>query len=453
VITDAERPSAAFAAGEISQDAIYAGRLPASMCPGALNRLKTEERPDPCWYRAKMESVKDRIPVADLKGKDGRPRHPIRQKPSDIVDSGDEGTFLTGVGHESARSSKRPRSQETALALPRSASDGALGKKFGTKTLFAAATGRGDLGKVSRHHVVMNDHSCPSQDMNTQDIKGYPKQRYPEWDFGRPAGRQPLIKTDNSCPAMHNPVKYTVKYDLVNGKMKEPIKFDRQHRPEWWQREGNCEVKESCIPDAKRAPGGVLQDYSLGKDALRSRRSVNNFNTELGRPPAKFGGELFYHDEKDPIASAKSLHNELAFDADKACIPVRARKDFKTPNFGIRAARMWTDTVGPRDPFIEPEGCRESLVRADPLPFQVYVPTTAAYWKPDAGSLVRGSDTVPPSLGQKPSAEEMRFLRQDTHQQGFAPSKAKFGPKGSKAASPSRPRPAVSFTVAEAQAE
>merc|ERR1719424_2466400 len=80
-------------------------------------------------------------------------------------------------------------------------------------------------------------------------------------------------------------------------------------------------------PEAKRTRG-LLPDRSRGKDHVRNRIThVNDFDTELDRPPLLTGAAQVFHDENDPAACAAVHRRSMTYDADTADTYVTHRRD------------------------------------------------------------------------------------------------------------------------------
>merc|ERR1711865_622534 len=150
-------------------------------------------------------------------------------------------------------------------------------------------TERGPLGKIGRVHIQANEVSCAyDSDLLDQDIKGYPKLRYPEWDFGVNAPRKALIPND----AMGEPGKYFgYSLDCIKPKVSDKcIGFGKAlSRSTCVSTMGYSAPPAILHPEVKRTRG-LLPDRSRGKDHVRNRIThVNDFDRELDRPPLLTG--------------------------------------------------------------------------------------------------------------------------------------------------------------------
>merc|ERR1719409_1210577 len=175
---------------------------------------------------------------------------------------------------------------------------------------------RGPLGKLGRVHVLAHEVSCAGDsDLLEQDIKGYPKLRYPCWDFEANAARKPLIPTD----AMGEPGKYDYTLDCVRPVPKNGIGFGKAlPRSVCVSTMGYSAPPAVLHPEEKRTRG-ILPDRSRGKDAVRHRIThVNDFDREMARPPLLTGAAQTFHDENDPAACEAVLKREMTFEAETA---------------------------------------------------------------------------------------------------------------------------------------
>eukprot|EP00438_Fugacium_kawagutii_P009021 Skav202956 [mRNA] locus=scaffold2274:78405:98726:+ [translate_table: standard] len=173
-------------------DGPWSSKFTASKSPGALNRWKSDQRPDPAWYKVQYNMV-----IGRTKGPDFRERA-LRQ------------------------SSDPP----------------------GPLALCDAPT--------SPKNVPQNG-PWPQQ--------GYPKQRFPAWDFTKSLGRKPLLENDVAAPG-----KYDPNYSAVRGKVPSGVGYERQlPRDSADGLLGHFAPQAVLHPDAKRFPGGVRFDTSTAK--------------------------------------------------------------------------------------------------------------------------------------------------------------------------------------------
>jgi len=325
-------PTSSFA-GPGFYDSPWTNKFTASHSPGALNRWN-EQRADPCQYQVQHSLVLNRHPAWDF---NQRPRHKSRKRPQSVGDRDSEGdadsspaspehtggrdlgsSFLTGVDLSEELDADQVR------AARRSPSSGSVARQQGN-TYLAKAVPRGPLGKIGRRHVTMQEVSYPAEDLNVQDIKGQPKLRYPEWDFGKDKGRGPLMKKqDHIMP----PGKYDVNYGPVTGKVKIGIPFDSAlARSATTGQLGHFAPVGALQTDEKRFPGGCLPDRSRTKDVCRDRvTNVNDFQRELARPNLPPASQE-YHDTEDPVACERTLRQQMTYDADHADWYVTSRRD------------------------------------------------------------------------------------------------------------------------------
>mmetsp|Transcript_78967 Transcript_78967/g.139383 ORF Transcript_78967/g.139383 Transcript_78967/m.139383 type:complete len:643 (-) Transcript_78967:97-2025(-) len=313
------RPTSSFTSKEMYSGP-WSSKFTAAHSPGPLNRWN-EQRPDVAYYKVQYNMVLDRQPAADFAD---HPKH-VRQIRGHSPGDGpvEAGTFaLTGVEEEAEdpreeRARRRKEEEEKQKKDQRPPSGG-----------YHAMTPNWDeFGKmrVGRYlDVHYNKVSYPAKDLYQQDIKGYPKQRYPEWNMEHTMGHQPLQKSDDVAA----PGKYDVDFSVVSGKVLSGIAFDRAlPRSRSDGQLGHFANPAVLHPDETRFTGGVVMDRSRTKDAVRDRIvNVNDFLRELQRPnlpPASHE----YHDKKDPVACEITLRNQLTFDADSADIYVTHRRD------------------------------------------------------------------------------------------------------------------------------
>jgi len=215
-----------------------------------------------------------------------------------------------------------------------------------TQGVMGLASPRGDLGKIGRIHVIMNEVSCAGDsDLLQQDIKGYPKLRYPHWDFGKQTERPPLIKLDQ----LSEPGKYDYSVDVVKPVPKGGVPFDKAlPRSACVTTMGYSAPKAILHPEEKRSPGACLPDRSLHKDIVRRRiTNVNDFDTELPRPPLLTGAATVYHDESDPIACESVYHREYSYDPEVADRSSTHRRDI-APGYARMLGRSRSSVQGLR---------------------------------------------------------------------------------------------------------
>ncbi|CAE7644602.1 unnamed protein product [Symbiodinium pilosum] len=433
-------------------DGPWTSKFTASRSPGALNRWKSDQRPDPAWYKVQYNMLLDRAPVPDMQ-KRGRSSSPESGEPLALCDGSaspkrSQGTFnLTGIDVEKIESEWR-FSDDEAKRRAMQLAEGYLAKTPNWDQYNSMKVGR--FPALTFHRVTE-----PAKDLYEQDLKAYHKQRIPAWDFAKAAGR-PGQETDDVAA----PGKYDVNYSAVRGKIPSGVHFERAlPRAQSDGRLGHFALQAVLHADAKRFPGGVRFDTSASKDCIRRRMTlVNDFDRELPRPnPAP--RSLEYHDTSDPAACEITLSRMMSYNADLADMCVTNRRDMapvyermlprgKESVQGLRA--LQTD-LGVRGAaglgFIETTGQRT-------LPVEKLEGRTsnAAYQRPDIGpkfdhhtyfealcletnhnqgNIVIGSgpsfDTRPAPRCPRRVRGEMHFRRQAA--QGFS--------KGVKAAGPS----------------
>jgi len=173
--------------------------------------------------------------------------------------------------------------------------------------------------------VLANEVSCAGDsDLLDQDIKGYPKLRYPRWDFDASVPRGPLIKADS----LGEPGKYDYSLDCIKGVPKNGIGFGKAlPRSVCVSTMGYSAPCAVLHPEGKRTRG-ELPDRSRAKNAVRHRIThVNDFDKELPRPPLPVPQGSMYHDENDR-AACEAVHCRLmTYDADVADVKVTHRRD------------------------------------------------------------------------------------------------------------------------------
>jgi len=287
-------------------DGPWTSKFTASKSPGALNRWKSDQRPDPAWYKVQYNMV-----IGRTKGPDFRQRGPYGE-PLALCDQvptspQNQGTFnLTGIDVE----------MDDWRYDQGSPKEGAW-----TKALNWDQYNNLRVGRYPQLHY--NRVSEPAKDLHLQDIKGYPKQRFPAWDFTRSSGRKQLLENDVAAPG-----KYDVNYSAVRGKVPSGVSYDRALPRELADGLlGHFALQAVLHPDAKRFPGGVRFDTSTAKDFNRHRiTNVNDFDREMSRPnlPA---AAAEYHDTNDPAACEATLRHLMNYNADIADLCVAHRRD------------------------------------------------------------------------------------------------------------------------------
>jgi len=269
-------------------------------------------------------------------------------------------TFLTGVdagGGEDGESQAAGRSKS------------AVGKALALEQM-GLASPRPELGKIGRVHVLMHEVSEPAENLLQQDIKGYPKMRYPLWDFEKPGPRKPLMEKDERQP----PGKYDAKWESIAPLPRSGIPFDRaMSRNVPVQNLGYSAPPAVLHPDEKRSPGGCVADRSTAKDLVRRRiTNVNDFPKELPRPSIE--RSLTFHVESDASACEAVLWRDLTFDADLADRSVTSRRDV-APTYrrmmprgreAVQGVRALQSDLGVRGSvglgFVETSGQREQSI-------------------------------------------------------------------------------------------
>lgn len=331
------RPTRCFATPEF-YDGPWASKFTAQSSPGALNRWN-EQRPDPLWYKLQYDAVLDRQPEADFSEHPKHvPRPRSRSHAHDPAASANKGDTFALTGVDGEEDSPRDARAEKAAERAKWREQLANGPAPPFVGYFAKTPNWDEYGKmkVGRYlDVHYNRVSYPAKDLNQQDIKGYPKIRYPEWNMEHTMGHQPLQKADNLMP----PGKYDVNFSAVSGKILSGVAFDRALMHSQSDGQLGHFAKEAILhTDESRFPGGVTQDRSRGKDIVRHRiTNVNDFQRELPRPnlpPAS----AEYHDKEDAVACEITLQHQLSFDADAADLYVTSRRDI-APGYGRMLSR------------------------------------------------------------------------------------------------------------------
>eukprot|EP00931_Biecheleriopsis_adriatica_P086201 TRINITY_DN60912_c0_g1_i1.p1 TRINITY_DN60912_c0_g1~~TRINITY_DN60912_c0_g1_i1.p1 ORF type:complete len:648 (+),score=142.55 TRINITY_DN60912_c0_g1_i1:92-2035(+) len=341
----APRPTRCFSSPEFFEGP-WTSKHTASKSPGPLNRWN-EQRPDIAYYRLQYGAVLERQPSADFSEK---PKHKPRSRERSVhgsahgSPSGSDaaGTFsLTGIDEEDdsprTRSAKRLQQQEELYLGRENDSGGYL-----AKTPNWDEFGEMRVGRFLNVHY--NRHSEPATDFIKQDIKGFPKQRYPEWDFAAPLGRKDLMDAD----AISAPGKYDVDFSAVRGKVLSGVPWGKglTHSQSDGQL-GHFALQGVLHKDEKRFPGGVIMNRSSAKDSVRDRiRLVNDFKTELARPNLPPASQE-YHDKDDRSACEITLRRQMTFDADAADVYVTHRRDM-APSYKRMLPRSKSSVQGVR---------------------------------------------------------------------------------------------------------
>lgn len=323
VIQDASKNQETPKAEQISipfnregKDGNYASKFTAMHDIGALNH-RNEQHPDPVWYQIRHDSVLDRPPAWDFHLR--RKNRPL-PKPEDLDAS--PVSFMTGLDLDDKDAIQALTSRQRAQLKEAMGLSQEKPKLAGTMSLNSE---RGPLAKVGRNHVLGHEVSCAEDsDLLDQDIKGYPKLRYPRWNFDAPEGRKPLITADS----LGEPGKYDVNLDCVKQVPKSGIGFGKAlPRSVCVSTMGYSAPPAALHPEEKRTRG-ILPDRSMGKNAVRHRIThVNDFDREMARPPLLTGAAQMFHDENDPAACEAVLKREMSFDATTADIAVTHRRD------------------------------------------------------------------------------------------------------------------------------
>lgn len=301
-------------------DSKWTSKFTATYDIGSLNN-RNEDHPAPAWYKVRHDMVLDRPPAWDIQ------EHP-KHVPSDRYGFGQAAqshmTFFTDVDIENKDTQQTLTARQRAmLRLAEGVAPEKVPGKIGSS--MSLNSPRGPLGKVGRTHVIMNDHSCAYDgDLLEQDIKGYPKLRYPQWDFGAPEGRKPLIKEDS----LGEPGKYDVRLDCVKPAPQTGVGFGKAMcRSQCVSLMGYSAPPAVLHPEEKRTRG-LLPDRSKAKNFVRHRIThVNDFDRELPRPPLLSGGNEAFHDESDPEACEAVHQRSMTYDAPTADVAVTHRRD------------------------------------------------------------------------------------------------------------------------------
>jgi len=295
----------------------FATKFTASYDIGSINH-RNEQRPAPAQYQIRHESVLDRPPAWDFHL---RQKHRPRSKPGSPHAS-DPLAFMTGLDLEDKDVIQGLTARQRAALKDAVGKPQEKPKQAGTMSLNSE---RGPLGQVGRIHVLANEISCAyDSDLLDQDIKGYPKLRYPRWDFDANSARQPLIKEDS----LSEPGKYDYSLDCVKSIPKSGVSFDKAlPRSVCVSTMGYSAPTANLHPEDKRTRG-VLPNRSAAKDSVRHRIThVNDFDREMARPPLLTGGAQTFHDKNDPSACAAVYQREMSYDAVTADVVVTHRRD------------------------------------------------------------------------------------------------------------------------------
>lgn len=301
-------------------DGPWSSKFTASKSPGALNRWKSDQRPDPAWYKVQYNMVHGRPQAPDFQ-KRSRSSSPESGEVLALCDGTASpkrapGTFnLTGIDVEKVEDGWRfsdDESKKRAMQL----AEGYLAKTPNWDQYNNMKVGR--YPALEFHRVTE-----PAKDLYEQDLKAYHKQRIPAWDFAKVPGRPGQEQDDVAAPG-----KYDVNYSAVRGKIPSGVGFQRAlPRALSDGRLGHFALQAVLHADAKRFPGGVRFDTSASKDCVRRRMTlVNDFDRELPRPnPAP--RSLEYHDPTDPEASEVTLRRMMSYDPNVADRHVSTRRD------------------------------------------------------------------------------------------------------------------------------
>lgn len=185
-------------------DGPWASKFTASKSPGALNRWKSDQRPDPAWYKVQYNMVHGRPPVPDFQ-KRSRSSSPESGEALALCDGSASpnrapGTFnLTGIDVEKIEDGWRfsdDESKKRAMQL----AEGYLAKTPNWDQYNNMKVGR--YPALEYHRVTE-----PAKDLYEQDLKAYHKQRIPAWDFAKVPGRPGQEQDDVTAPG-----KYDVNY-------------------------------------------------------------------------------------------------------------------------------------------------------------------------------------------------------------------------------------------------
>jgi hypothetical protein len=300
---------------------------------GAMNDInafgrRNETHPDPAWYKVKHDSVLHRPPAWNIGA--GPKTKPRSTPPDGAIDT--SMSFLTGIDiSQSEHLTARQRAHaKMDLGITFEASEREKG------SVMSLASGRGDLGKIGRNHVLGHETSCAyDSDLLEQDIKGYPKLRYPQWDFNAYAARKPLMSEDS----LGEPGKYEPNLDSVKAVAKGNVELGKRlSRDQFVGLMGYIAPPAVLHPEDKRTRG-LLPDRSTAKNSVRLRVThVNDFDTELPRRPLLTGSAQIFHDENDPVASQAVYEREMSYVASIADIPATHRRDI-TVSYARMAGR------------------------------------------------------------------------------------------------------------------
>jgi hypothetical protein len=298
----------------------WASKFTASYDIGSINH-RNEQRPDIAWYKIKHDSVLDRPPAWDFKA---RKKHMPLAKPEEDPSKSPH-AFLTSTDINDPEAVAALTSRQRSML--RDAMGEGLQKPKQNGTAMGLNSERGMLGRVpsARIHIHAHEVSCAGDsDLLEQDIKGYPKLRYPRWDMDANSARGPLVPADS----MGEPGKYDYSLDCIKGVPKSGIGFGKAlPRSVCVSTMGYLAPGAGLHPEQKRTRG-ELPDRSRAKNSVRLRvTNVNDFDTELPRPPLPVTQGGTYHDTSDR-AACESVHlRAMTYDADAADVYVTHRRD------------------------------------------------------------------------------------------------------------------------------
>jgi len=311
-----ERPTACF--GSQGKDAPWATKFTASSDLGVINH-RNEQLPGPVWYRMKYDVCNMTLgnaPASDFHTQ--TVTHAIERPEG----KGSPYAFMTGLDVDDKDAVQALTAQQRGM-LKKASSQPAIPPPKRGDPAMSLNSERGPLGKIGRIHVMAHEVSCAYDgDLLDQDIKGYPKQRIPRWDFEANIARSKKPPGDQRM----EPGKYFDKLDDSITQPRSGIGFGKALR-----RSQSVKLMGYSAPTANLHPedkkGGVLPDRSACKDAVRPRvTSVNNFDKEMTRPPLSLDLPN-YHDDKDPVAHARVCRQEQSYDADTSDCYVTHRRD------------------------------------------------------------------------------------------------------------------------------
>jgi hypothetical protein len=313
------------------KDGNWASKFTASYDVGAINH-RNEQHPSPAWYQIKHDSVLVRPPAWDVKL---RAAHKPLEKPVDDPANAPL-AFMTGLDVKDDDAVQSLTAQQRAL-MRKTLGTSLVEKPKPAGTAMGLNTGMGPLSKVGRTHIHAHEVSCAGEtDLLEQDIKGYPKLRYPEWDMNASEARKPLLKGDD----LGEPGKYDYSLDCIKPRNHAiGIGFGKAlPRSQDVRMMGYSAPPAVLHPEEKRTRG-LLPDRSCAKNAVRHRVThVNDFDRELARPPLLTGAATVFHDESDPSACHAVYQRQMSYDATTADIYVTHRRDI-CPKYGRMLGR------------------------------------------------------------------------------------------------------------------